>query len=78
VVTKDQLLDEVWQRRFVSESSLKSCMNELRKALADDVKAPLARRLEKCYEYDDRFHGQHSRGTAWKRFQRGRYSQVVE
>jgi DNA-binding winged helix-turn-helix (wHTH) protein len=25
---------------FVSESSLKSCMNELRKALADDVKAP--------------------------------------
>ena len=39
VVTKDQLLDEVWQRRFVSESSLKSCMNELRKALADDVKA---------------------------------------
>jgi predicted ATPase/DNA-binding winged helix-turn-helix (wHTH) protein len=40
VVTKDQLLDEVWQRRFVSESSLKSCMNELRKALADDVKAP--------------------------------------
>src|ERR671914_425503 len=40
LVTKDQLLDEVWQRRFVSESSLKSCMNELRKVLADDVKAP--------------------------------------
>jgi hypothetical protein len=40
VVTKDQLLDEVWQRRFVSESSLKSCINELRKVLADDVKAP--------------------------------------
>jgi DNA-binding winged helix-turn-helix (wHTH) protein len=25
---------------FRSESSLKSCMNELRKALADDIKAP--------------------------------------
>ena len=32
VVTKDQLLDAVWQRRFVSESSLKSCMNELQGA----------------------------------------------
>jgi DNA-binding winged helix-turn-helix (wHTH) protein/tetratricopeptide (TPR) repeat protein len=40
VVTKDQLLDAVWQRRFVSESSLKGCVNELRQALSDDVKAP--------------------------------------
>jgi DNA-binding winged helix-turn-helix (wHTH) protein len=40
LVTKDELLDAVWQRRFVSESTLKGCMNALRKALSDDVKAP--------------------------------------
>ncbi len=40
LVIKDQLLDAVWQRRFVSESTLKGCLNELRKALSDDVKAP--------------------------------------
>ncbi|MGX2030586.1 MULTISPECIES: AAA family ATPase [Methylocaldum] len=40
LLTKDALLDAVWHRRFVSESVLKGCVNELRKALADDPKSP--------------------------------------
>lgn len=40
LVTKGDLLDAVWQRRFVSESVLKGCINELRKALGDDPKSP--------------------------------------
>lgn len=40
LVTKDELLDAVWQRRFVSESVLKDCINQLRKVLGDDAKAP--------------------------------------
>lgn len=40
LVTKDELLDAIWQRRFVSESVLKDCINELRKALGDDARAP--------------------------------------
>ena len=40
LVTKEDLLDAVWQRRFVSESVLKGCINELRKALGDDPKSP--------------------------------------
>jgi len=40
LMTKERLLDEVWQRRFVSESALKSCINELRAALQDDAKNP--------------------------------------
>ncbi|WP_026609087.1 ATP-binding protein [Methylocaldum szegediense] len=41
LLTKDHLLDAVWRRRFVSESVLKGCVNELRKALADDPKSPI-------------------------------------
>ncbi len=35
LVTKDELLDAVWQRRFVGEAVLKVCINELRHALGD-------------------------------------------
>lgn len=41
LLTKDALLDAVWRRRYVSESVLKGCVNELRKALADDPKSPI-------------------------------------
>lgn len=40
LVTKEDLLDAVWQRRFVSESVLKGCINELRKVLGDDPRSP--------------------------------------
>ncbi|MGH8614434.1 MAG: AAA family ATPase [Gammaproteobacteria bacterium] len=40
LVTKDQLLDAVWQHRFVSGSVLKVCINELRRTLADSAKTP--------------------------------------
>ncbi len=40
LVTKDQLLDAVWQHRFVSESVLKVCINELRRTLDDSAKTP--------------------------------------
>ncbi|MGH2437103.1 MAG: AAA family ATPase, partial [bacterium] len=40
LVTKDELLDAVWQHRFVSESVLKVCINELRRTLDDSAKRP--------------------------------------
>lgn len=40
LVTKDELLDAVWQRRFVGEAVLKVCINEVRRALGDNVSAP--------------------------------------
>ncbi|MGH8611902.1 MAG: AAA family ATPase, partial [Gammaproteobacteria bacterium] len=40
LVTKDELLDAVWQHRFVSESVLKVCINELRRTLDDSAKSP--------------------------------------
>ncbi|MGH8616033.1 MAG: AAA family ATPase, partial [Gammaproteobacteria bacterium] len=40
LVTKDELLDAVWQHRFVSESVLKVCINELRRTLDDSAKMP--------------------------------------
>lgn len=41
LVTKDELLDNVWQHRHVGESVLKVCINELRQALGDDARAPV-------------------------------------
>src|SRR5690348_4674019 len=41
LVTKDELLDEVWQRRCVGDSVLKVCINELRHALEDDARTPV-------------------------------------
>ncbi len=35
LVTKNELLDAVWQGRFVGEAVLKVCINELRQALGD-------------------------------------------
>lgn len=40
LVTKDELLDAVWQRRFVSESVLKNGISRLRAVLGDDARAP--------------------------------------
>jgi predicted ATPase len=40
LMTKDELLDTVWARTAVSDTVLKSCVRELRKALGDDVHAP--------------------------------------
>src|SRR5687768_8077186 len=40
LVTKDELLDEVWQHRCVGEAVLKVCINELRRTLGDNVSAP--------------------------------------
>jgi DNA-binding winged helix-turn-helix (wHTH) protein len=37
LVTKDELLDAVWQRRSVGEAVLKVCINELRQALCDNA-----------------------------------------
>lgn len=35
VVTKDELFEHVWQRRFVSDSALTSSLNDLRRAIGD-------------------------------------------
>ncbi|SEK61131.1 AAA family ATPase [Nitrosovibrio tenuis] len=40
LVTKDELLDAVWQHRCVGEAVLKVCINELRQVLGDDAHAP--------------------------------------
>ena len=40
LVTKDELLDAVWGRRFVSESVLKTAVNAIRAALDDDPRQP--------------------------------------
>jgi len=40
VLTKDQILDHVWQTRFVSESALTRNVAELRQLLDDTVKPP--------------------------------------
>ena len=36
MVTKEEILDEVWGDRFVSESALTSRVKSLRKAVGDD------------------------------------------
>src|SRR5262245_36450110 len=40
LVTKDALLDAVWSGTVVSDAALKTCIRELRRALADDDKSP--------------------------------------
>ena len=40
VVSKEELLDAVWENVFVSEQVLKVTVSELRKALADDARNP--------------------------------------
>lgn len=40
LVTKDEILDIVWGRRFVSESVVKTVISDLRAALEDDARSP--------------------------------------
>jgi len=40
LVTKQQLLQDVWPRTYVSDSVLKDCIRQLRQALDDDAKSP--------------------------------------
>src|SRR6185369_2697010 len=40
LVTKQQLLSDVWPRTYVSEAVLKDCIRQLRHALNDDAKSP--------------------------------------
>lgn len=40
LVSKEELLDAVWGRRFVSESVLKTVVSQLRAALGDDARQP--------------------------------------
>jgi predicted ATPase/DNA-binding winged helix-turn-helix (wHTH) protein len=40
LVTKDELLDGVWGRRFITEGVVKTLVSELRAALGDDARAP--------------------------------------
>jgi len=40
LITKNELLDEVWGHRFVTESVLKTVIAKLRKALRDDARTP--------------------------------------
>src|SRR5215470_17602311 len=40
LVTKQQLLDEVWRDTFVTDAVLKDSIGQLREALRDDAKEP--------------------------------------
>ncbi|MCU0303554.1 MAG: winged helix-turn-helix domain-containing protein [Thermoanaerobaculales bacterium] len=40
VVTKDELIDEVWEGRIISEGTLTNTIAELRRALGDDARQP--------------------------------------
>src|SRR5262245_23259254 len=40
LVTKSELLDAVWSEAVVGEAVLKTCIREIRAALADDAQAP--------------------------------------
>src|SRR5215510_10967832 len=41
LVTKRQLLNDVWPGTYVGEAVLKDCIRQLRQALNDDSKSPL-------------------------------------
>jgi DNA-binding winged helix-turn-helix (wHTH) protein len=40
LVTKKDLLDDLWRDVFVGDAALKTCMREIREALGDDVQRP--------------------------------------
>ncbi len=40
LVTKDELMEAVWQNRCVGQAVLKVCINELRQVLGDNAQAP--------------------------------------
>ena len=41
VVSKEQLLDDVWHGRYVSDNSIAKLVTKLRKALGDDARNPM-------------------------------------
>jgi DNA-binding winged helix-turn-helix (wHTH) protein len=51
LVTKGDLLDEVWGHRFVTESVLKSAISDVRAALQDDPKQPRYIETVSCRGY---------------------------
>src|SRR5262245_24884713 len=53
LVSKDELLDTVWARTAVSDTVLKSCVRELRRALGDDARA--SRYIETVHRRGYRF-----------------------
>lgn len=55
LVTKDELLDAVWGRRFISEGVVKNVVQELRQALGDNPKSP--RFIETVHRRGYRFIG---------------------
>jgi predicted ATPase/DNA-binding winged helix-turn-helix (wHTH) protein len=62
LVLKDQLLDAVWGRRFVSEGAVKTVVSELRAALGDDPRAP--RWIETVQRRGYRFCGEVTRAAS--------------
>src|SRR6185295_18981527 len=40
LVTKKELLDDLWPDVFVGDAALKTCMREIRQALCDDAQHP--------------------------------------
>jgi DNA-binding winged helix-turn-helix (wHTH) protein len=40
LVTKKELLEVVWAKRYVGEAVIKVCVREIRKAIGDEAKAP--------------------------------------
>jgi DNA-binding winged helix-turn-helix (wHTH) protein len=61
-VTKEELFASVWNDAVVSDDALTSCVQELRRALADNVKRP--RFIETRYRRGYRFVARLSQATA--------------
>jgi predicted ATPase/DNA-binding winged helix-turn-helix (wHTH) protein len=55
LVTKQQLLDDVWPNTFVSDAVLKDCVRQLREAFGDEAKSP--RYIETAHRRGYRFIG---------------------
>lgn len=55
LVSKDELLEAVWHRHYVSDAVLRVCIKEIRKALEDDPKTP--RYIETRHRLGYRFIG---------------------
>jgi predicted ATPase/DNA-binding winged helix-turn-helix (wHTH) protein len=60
LVTKQQLLDDVWPNTFVSDAVLKDCVRQLREAFGDEAKSP--RYIETAHRRGYRFIGPVSEG----------------
>ena len=62
LVTKKDLLDELWPDVFVGDDALKTCVREIRDALGDDAQAP--RYIETAHRRGYRFIAPLSAGDA--------------